>query len=121
MAKMAIYEPAMCCPTGLCGVRVNPELLRVSTVLNNLKKNGIIVSRYNLTNAPQEFMMNQTVNHILSDQGMNQLPITVVDGQVVLTKRYPSNEEFVRFLGIEAGILSEESKPSVKYRIKNRE
>lgn len=31
MKKMFIYEPAMCCSTGLCGVSVDPELLRLST------------------------------------------------------------------------------------------
>ena len=41
MKKMNIYEPAMCCPTGVCGVGVDPELLRISTVLNNLEKKGI--------------------------------------------------------------------------------
>ena len=29
MKTMKIFEPAMCCPTGLCGVSVDPELLRV--------------------------------------------------------------------------------------------
>ena len=33
MKTMKIYEPAMCCTTGLCGVGVDSELLRVSTVL----------------------------------------------------------------------------------------
>lgn len=37
MKKMSIYEPALCCETGLCGVNVDPELLRITTVLNNLK------------------------------------------------------------------------------------
>jgi hypothetical protein len=37
MKKMCIYEPALCCETGLCGVNVDPELLRISTVLNTLK------------------------------------------------------------------------------------
>ena len=41
MKTMKIFEPAMCCPTGLCGVSVDPELLRVSTVLNTLKQHGI--------------------------------------------------------------------------------
>lgn len=27
MRIMKIFEPAMCCPTGLCGVSVDPELL----------------------------------------------------------------------------------------------
>lgn len=41
MKNIAIYEPAMCCSTGLCGVGVDPELLRISTVSNNLKKAGV--------------------------------------------------------------------------------
>lgn len=36
MKKMIIFEPAMCCSTGVCGPGVDPELLRVSTVINNL-------------------------------------------------------------------------------------
>lgn len=38
MKTMQIFEPAMCCSTGLCGVGVDPELLRISTVLDTLKK-----------------------------------------------------------------------------------
>lgn len=45
MNKMKIFEPAMCCPTGLCGVGVDPELLRISTVLDTLKKHGANVFR----------------------------------------------------------------------------
>ena len=48
MKKMFIYEPAMCCPTGLCGVSVDPELLRLSTVISSLQKNGIEIKRYSL-------------------------------------------------------------------------
>ncbi len=67
MKKMQIYEPAMCCSTGLCGVGVDPELLRISTILNTLKRNGINIGRYNLTNAPQEFVNNKMVNEYLKD------------------------------------------------------
>ena len=41
MSKMVIYDPAMCCSTGLCGVSIDPELLRIATVINKLKENGI--------------------------------------------------------------------------------
>ena len=61
MKTMTIYEPAMCCPTGLCGVGVDPELLRISTVLNTLKENGVEVARFNLTTAPAEFVKNKVV------------------------------------------------------------
>lgn len=52
MKKMFIYESAMCCSTGLCGVSFDPELLRISTVISSLEKNGIKIERYNLTSAP---------------------------------------------------------------------
>ena len=48
MKRMSIYEPAMCCDTGVCGVNVDPELVRISRVINILKKNGITIERYNL-------------------------------------------------------------------------
>ena len=65
MKKMKIFEPAMCCPTGLCGVGVDPELLRISTVLDTLKKQGIVVDRLNLNSAPAEFITDQTINAFL--------------------------------------------------------
>ena len=42
MKKIHIYEPAMCCPTGLCGPSIDPELLRMSFVMNNLKKQALL-------------------------------------------------------------------------------
>jgi hypothetical protein len=107
MKKMSIYEPAMCCGTGLCGVSVDSELLRISTVLNTLKKNGIVVRRYNLSNAPQEFVSNKAINDFVNAGGVDELPAIVVDGEIVITGRYPTNEEFARLLGIPAGILGE--------------
>ena len=65
MKKMQIFEPAMCCPTGLCGVGVDEELLRISTVLNSLEKNGVKIDRFNLTDAPMEFINNRKVNDYL--------------------------------------------------------
>lgn len=108
MKKMAIYESAMCCPTGLCGVGVNPELLRISTVLNTLKKNGIEVKRFNLTSAPEEFMNNKAVNDFINTKGIDELPLTVLDDQIVITGRYPANEEFASFLDIPMSLLGEQ-------------
>ena len=105
MKKMQIYEPAMCCPTGLCGVSIDPELLRISTVLDTLEKNGVKVDRYNLTSTPQAFVENAKVNERLTDEGVEALPIVVVDGKIVITKRYPSNDEFIKLLDLPKGIL----------------
>lgn len=117
MKKMSIYEPAMCCDTGLCGVSVEPELLRISTVLNTLKKNGIAVQRYNLSNAPQEFVNNKAINEFININGVDELPAIVVDGEIVITGRYPTNDEFSSLLGIPTSILGEKSK-AVKVTVK---
>lgn len=44
MKQMEIFEQAMCCPTGLCGPSIDPELLRLSSVLDALKEKGIVSS-----------------------------------------------------------------------------
>lgn len=108
MKNMFIYEPAMCCSTGLCGVSVDPELLRISTVLNNLKNNGTVVTRYNLSSAPQEFVNNKEVNKLITEKGVEVLPITVVDGVIVKMKSYPTNDEFVSLLDVPKGFLGDD-------------
>lgn len=117
MKEMSIYEPAMCCETGLCGVSVDPELLRISTAVNTLKKNGITVQRYNLSNTPQEFINNKAINEFININGVDELPAIVVDGEIVITGRYPTNEEFSSLLGIPTSILGEKPK-AVKVTVK---
>jgi len=107
MKTIFIYEPALCCETGICGVSVDPELLRISTVMNNLKKNGVTVQRYNLNNYPQEFVTNTDINKLLMEDGVESLPATVVDGKIVKTKGYPTNAEIVELLSIPENYLSD--------------
>ena len=40
MSRVEIFDPAMCCSTGVCGHGVAPELLRVATIISNLQKIG---------------------------------------------------------------------------------
>ena len=100
MKKMIIFEPAMCCSTGVCGPGVDPDLLRLSTVLNNINKRGVAVERYNLTNNPQAFVDNKAINQLLNSYGIDILPITILDGKVIKTKAYPTNDEFCKLLEI---------------------
>ena len=105
MKKMIIFDPAMCCSTGVCGPSVDKELLRVATVINNLKKKGIIIERYNLTNNPQIFVDNEVINEMLNKDGVDVLPVTMVNGVVVKTQSYPTNEEFRNLLEIPEDFL----------------
>ncbi len=111
MKKMKIFEPAMCCPTGLCGVGVDPELLRISAVLDTLKKQGITVDRFNLNSAPAEFITDQTINAYINEKGAEGLPAVIVDGEIVITGRYPTNGEFAKLLDLPENVLGKPGEP----------
>ncbi|MDW2800165.1 arsenite efflux transporter metallochaperone ArsD [Clostridium boliviensis] len=107
MKTMKIYEPAMCCSTGLCGVGVDTELLRISTVLNTLENNGVHVDRFNLSNNPQKFVTNQTINNYVKENGVDGLPVVVIDDEITITGRYPTNDEFVKLLNVPENYIGE--------------
>lgn len=117
MKQMIIYEPAMCCSTGLCGVGVDPELLRISTVVNTLKKSKVTVERFNLSSNPQEFVTNAEVNKMIMDSGVESLPITVLDGKIVRTAAYPTNREILAWVGLPDSTLEEEANPAKKLKL----
>lgn len=100
MKRMSIYEPAMCCDTGVCGVNVDPELVRMSTVINILKKNGITIERYNLSGEPMAFANNEKVKEALDKNGVDILPLILVDDEIVIEGRYPKNDEIMELLQI---------------------
>ncbi|WP_334307477.1 arsenite efflux transporter metallochaperone ArsD [Kineothrix sp. MB12-C1] len=105
MKTLCIYEPAMCCETGICGVGVDPELLHISTVFNNLQKNGVTAVRFNLNSAPQAFVNNTDINKLINSEGVEALPATVIDGKIVKTKAYPTNGEIAEWLEIPVSYL----------------
>lgn len=110
MKTMKIFEPAMCCSTGLCGVGVDPELLRISTVLDTLKKQGVTVDRFNLNNAPMEFVNDAAINAFVNEKGPDGLPAILLDGKIVLSGRYPANDEFTQWLNLPADMLGKPEK-----------
>lgn len=99
MRQIEIFDPAMCCPTGLCGTSINPELMRIAVVIETLKKQGIIVPRHNLRDEPQVYVSNKTVNEYLQKHGAEALPITLVDGEVAVSKGYPTTKQMSEWTG----------------------
>lgn len=108
MSKLTIFEPAMCCETGLCGVGVDPELLRISTITNTLKKQGVEVERYNLSSAPNAYVQNIQIKEILNKEGIKVLPVTMVNDKIIKKSSYPTNEELMSLLGITLNSLEED-------------
>ena len=100
MKKIEIFDPAMCCPTGLCGTNINPELMRIAVAIETLKRQGVTVIRHNLRDEPQIYVSYQTVNNYLQKHGAEALPITLVDGEVAVSKTYPTTRQMSEWTGI---------------------
>ena len=49
MIAVRVFDPAMCCSTGICGPSVDPKLARFAADLDWLKSQGISVERFNLS------------------------------------------------------------------------
>lgn len=100
MKKIEIFDPAMCCPTGLCGTNISTELMRIAVVIETLKKQGITITRHNLRDEPQVYVTNQVVNDYLQKYGAEALPITLVDGEVAVSKAYPTTRQMSEWSGV---------------------
>jgi len=98
--KMSVYDPAMCCSTGVCGPAVDPKLPRFAADLEWLGTQGITVERFNLAQQPAAFAQNPVVKEMLSKQGNDCLPLILVDGAVVSTGSYPSRERLAAFVNL---------------------
>jgi hypothetical protein len=118
MKKVEIFDPAMCCPTGVCGPSVDPELTRVASAIFLLMKKGFDIKRYNLANDPLLFAENEEVNKLLHEQGPDSLPITLLDGVVVKIGSYPSNSELANWFGVNMEELTKQPKNPIKIDLK---
>ncbi len=100
MSKLQVYDPAMCCSTGVCGPSVDPVLPRFSADLEWLKSKGVDVERYNLAQDLAAFAASSTVKQALNSQGTKCLPMILVDGTVVAQSDYPTREQLANFTGV---------------------
>ncbi|MBI4757986.1 MAG: arsenite efflux transporter metallochaperone ArsD [Chloroflexi bacterium] len=92
-AHVEIFDPAMCCPTGLCGPTIDPALLDVNEMLLNLQAQGVRVIRYQMSAQPQAFMANPQVFQLIRERQLAALPVTAVNGQVIKVGAYPTLDE----------------------------
>lgn len=88
-----IFDPPMCCSTGLCGPTLDQTLLDVNEMLLALQAKGLRVERYQMTTSPQAFLGSAEVMRLIGEQQLAALPITVVRGNVLKAGSYPSLDE----------------------------
>ncbi|HVJ04751.1 MAG TPA: arsenite efflux transporter metallochaperone ArsD [Candidatus Saccharimonadales bacterium] len=100
MSILQVFDPAMCCSTGVCGPSVDPVLPRFSADLEWLKSKGVQVERYNLAQDIAAFTANAIVKAAINSKGTECLPMVLVDGSVVSEGAYPTREQVAGFTGV---------------------
>jgi len=93
MKTIQVYDPPMCCSTGLCGTEIDPALVSFAALLTQLSQKGVKVERYNLGQQPMAFVQNPAVKALLDTGGVAALPLIFVDGEVHLKGRYLTDTE----------------------------
>jgi hypothetical protein len=92
-ADVEIFDPPLCCPTGLCGPVLDTTLVDLGEAINALQADGRTVVRHMMTADPGAFMRNRGVYQLIRERQLAVLPITVVRGRIVKTDAYASLDE----------------------------
>ena len=100
MKNIQVFDPALCCSTGVCGVDVDQALVSFSADVAWAKLNGAQIERFNLAQQPTAFAESAAVKGFLERSGEEALPLVLVNGEVALAGRYPNRTELARWAGI---------------------
>jgi len=99
MPVINVYEPALCCSTGVCGPGLDQALVTFTADFDHLRGLGADISRHNLASDPAAFAGNDSVRSFLEVAGSAGLPLTLVDGVTVVTGTYPTRDQLLRYAG----------------------
>lgn len=100
IATVEVFDPAMCCSTGVCGPAPNPVLPRFAADLDWLATQGVTVLRHNLSQDPAPFAANESVKAALTEMGTDCLPLIIVNGEVKSKGKYPVRYTLAHWAGV---------------------
>ena len=92
-ADIELFDPPMCCPTGLCGPALDQTLLDVYEMIMSLQREILRGERYQMASNPNAFLGNAEVMSLVREKQMEALPIIVVRGKVIKVGAYPTADE----------------------------
>jgi len=111
MKTIQVFDPALCCSTGVCGVDVDQRLVSFAADVDWAKQQGAQIERFNLAQQPMAFAENAAVKAFLERSGQEALPLVLVDGEVALAGRYPTRAELARWAGLKPSIEIKAASP----------
>ena len=110
MKTIQVFDPALCCSAGVCGVDVDQQLVNFSADVDWARQNGARIERFNLAQQPMAFAEHPAVKGFLERSGQEALPLILLGGEVALAGRYPNRAELARWAGIAQPVI--ETKPA---------
>lgn len=102
MTRIEVFEPALCCNTGVCGDGVDQALVTFTADMDWINSQGGDIARFNLANAPMDFAEREPVKAFLQLSGSEGLPLVLVDGVTAVTGRYPDRAQLAKWAGMAA-------------------
>jgi hypothetical protein len=112
MTHIDVFDPPMCCSSGVCGPSVDPLLAAFAADVDWLTAQGVTVVRHNLAQDPQPFVSNTCVLDLMKREGTEFLPIVLVNGEELGHGAYPRREELARAAGLVAS--ASPTKPRIR-------
>ncbi|MSS85319.1 arsenite efflux transporter metallochaperone ArsD [Actinomycetaceae bacterium WB03_NA08] len=100
MRTVHVYDPALCCSSGVCGADVDQALVDFAAAVKQVEGEGVQVRRHNLASEPADFATSEVVRKFLEVSGVDGLPVVVVDDVLALSGVYPTVEQLRMFAGV---------------------
>lgn len=100
MTQIDVFDPPMCCSSGVCGPEADPLLAAFAADVDWLTSQGVRVTRHNLAQEPQAFVSNPVVHETLQREGDACLPLLLVNGEIAGRGTYPRRDELARLAGL---------------------
>ena len=91
MKKVQVFDPALCCSSGVCGTDVDQALVTFSADVDWIKQNGGQIERFNLARQPMAFADNAVVKGLLERSGKSCLLYTSPSPRDRQKSRMPSS------------------------------
>lgn len=112
MTHIEVFDPPMCCSTGVCGPSVDPMVAAFAADVEWLTAQGVTIARHNLAREPQPFVSNRQVLDRMQHEGTACLPMVFVNGEEIGHGVYPRREELARAAGLVAA--ASHTKPRIR-------
>ena len=94
MSSMCLYEAKDPDTT-------SPDYIRITKLIEQLKLRGILINR-------AKWDTNPNVSRLVSQNGEKILPAVVVNDFIMITGRYPTNDEIRQILHVPDKLIAEE-------------